>query len=124
MSRKPREHGWLTSDGVTHTIDTRRPYAYEVDTRVASCGTRLWGARRVKMGLVDCMACIRVGMTRVRLPPMPPPSPRVRSWTTRDGVRHVARVDEWTSLCGVSLRAFGRESSEVPTCTWCIRITR
>lgn len=107
--RKPREHGWLDAEGVTHHIDTRQTQAWNPDYRRASCGVHLYGARRVRIDGVDCMTCIVLAARRDRLPKRPAPMANVISWDTPDGIRHKLhadprRADAWRAQCGASIR--------------------
>lgn len=117
--RKPREHGWLAVDGITHHIDTRWLDPYDPRTRRATCGFTLVGARRVRFERVDCMSCIVKVSRRTRLPPRPEPARSAPSWWTTGGDRHtISQGNPWRAVCGVSLRR-ARSSGNPPNCVAC-----
>lgn len=117
--RRPREHGWLTPDGITHHIDTRRVSVYHPRTRTATCDVPLGDARRTHVERVDCMTCIVKAAQRPRLKPRPAPGPHTPSWWTKGGDRHVRSAnDPWRAVCGASLRA-AQGSGNPPNCVAC-----
>lgn len=121
MSRKPREHGWTTSNGITHHIDTRRVNAYHSYIRTASCSLDLREAVRAPFDRVDCMACIAKVAQQQRLPPRPEPGLYVPSWRVKGPDRHKrSPIDPWKTACGVSLRPRAYGCRDEPNCETCL----
>lgn len=119
MPRKPREHGWRNSDGITHYINTRRPNAYHSYMRTGTCGVDLRQAKRVRFDSVDCITCIVHAARQPRWPPRPQPKDGTPSWWMVGGTRHEKSAhNPWRAVCGASLRP-ASASGNPPNCQAC-----